>query len=839
MRDRPESVSHDDVDVLMAEVRALRPDLDQVLMAIVEQHPLPAESDDDAVQQRCALIRAARLRALRELLHQQQGDDMPSALCLSGGGIRSASFSLGVLQGLAARGWLPRFHYLSTVSGGGYTGSWLSAWIRNEGLRARSVDLPAGVPVPPLTSQVYCDAQEAVFTTLGKVGRGQDREPEPLHKLRAYSSYLSPMRGLSADALTLLAIYARNLTLYWLVLLPCIVAGLLLPRWYLSLLHPESLWPVAGYLLLVLAVLLVGFTLAYMASDLPAAPHDPDTNWASHPKPSQAAAAASARTRHKHSKPRDIVVPLVLPLLGASLLIPLLIVWLKQTPSPLDWARPLPPAFAWFGTVPSWRVALLCAVAGCALHALSAGLGGTFLRKYRAVVEDTRPADVNAYIAVCISGLLTGAGLYYLIGTLSRFATKDIADIKLLALLGTPSLMLLFWLGVTLYAGWRRPNGHEDEREWWARASACWIGPAVMWLLAFALVLFVPTWLLSMEWLKSSAPGALGAGTAMLGLLTAVTGYLSKHGPAWRERTESLATALGMRVLDLAAIAFIVLFLLALVAGTTALHYVLSPAISSNSWCCGTACKHWTDTAVRAHEMSLDNPAAMRLALAFIGLIALALIVSRRIGVNTFSLHSMYGNRLVRAYLAASRKDAVRRPHWFTGFDPQDNVAMAQLWPAADASSKQTTAPRLLHVVNVALNLVKASGSRNEWQDRKAAPFTISPLFSGSALTGYVSSKHYVGPVGGNGVSLGQAMAVSGAAASSNMGYHSSQPLALVMTLFNVRLGVWMPNPSWRQASPEARALALGQQRTQLRLAGAEGRGTGQHLGGREVRQPL
>jgi len=54
-----------------------------------------------------------------------------SALCLSGGGIRSASFALGVLQALARHGLLFRFDYLSTVSGGGYIGSWLSAWRRH------------------------------------------------------------------------------------------------------------------------------------------------------------------------------------------------------------------------------------------------------------------------------------------------------------------------------------------------------------------------------------------------------------------------------------------------------------------------------------------------------------------------------------------------------------------------------------------------------------------------------------------------------------------------------------------------------------------------------------
>ena len=42
------------------------------------------------------------------------------------------------------------------------------------------------------------------------------------------------------------------------------------------------------------------------------------------------------------------------------------------------------------------------------------------------------------------------------------------------------------------------------------------------------------------------------------------------------------------------------------------------------------------------------------------------------------------------------------------------------------------------------------------------------------------------------------AMAVSGAAASPNMGFHSSPPLAFLMTLFNVRLGRWFANPTRR-----------------------------------------
>ena len=56
------------------------------------------------------------------------GGKQRSALCISGGGIRSATFALGALQGLAELGILENFDYLSTVSGGGYIGSWLTAW---------------------------------------------------------------------------------------------------------------------------------------------------------------------------------------------------------------------------------------------------------------------------------------------------------------------------------------------------------------------------------------------------------------------------------------------------------------------------------------------------------------------------------------------------------------------------------------------------------------------------------------------------------------------------------------------------------------------------------------
>ena len=116
-------------------------------------------------------------------------------------------------------------------------------------------------------------------------------------------------------------------------------------------------------------------------------------------------------------------------------------------------------------------------------------------------------------------------------------------------------------------------------------------------------------------------------------------------------------------------------------------------------------------------------------------------------------------------------------------------------------------AARPLHLINIALNLVK--GDNLAWQQRKAQSFTISALHSGSWNLGYRRSEEY----GANryldqGLSLGTALAISGAAASPNMGYHSSSAVTFLLALFNVRLGWWLGNPgragadTYRRASP-------------------------------------
>ncbi len=113
---------------------------------------------------------------------------------------------------------------------------------------------------------------------------------------------------------------------------------------------------------------------------------------------------------------------------------------------------------------------------------------------------------------------------------------------------------------------------------------------------------------------------------------------------------------------------------------------------------------------------------------------------------------------------------------------------------------------RLFHVVTMALNLVDTD--ELAWQERMADSFTASPLHCGNHRIGYRRSESF-----GGGISLGTAMAISGAAANPNQGYHSSPVLTLLMTIFNVRLGWWLGNPkcegTWRMDGPKHALVPL------------------------------
>ncbi len=163
-------------------------------------------TDEDASQKQ------ARLAALRGHV---------TGLSFSGGGIRSGTFAVGFIQGLASLGLLKRLDYLSTVSGGGYAGAWLAAWLKREGGDPTNVERQLS---PGRVAQARAEREYL------KTGEVVDEEPQPLRHLRSYSSYMFPRPGLlSVDTWTVILIWARNVSINLLMLLPLamllVVAG--------------------------------------------------------------------------------------------------------------------------------------------------------------------------------------------------------------------------------------------------------------------------------------------------------------------------------------------------------------------------------------------------------------------------------------------------------------------------------------------------------------------------------------------------------------------------------------------------------------------------------------
>jgi hypothetical protein len=178
-------------------------------------------------------------------------------LALSGGGIRSATFCVGLLQGLERLRLLRIFDYLSTVSGGGFAGGWWGAWLARGALQARSltqleatigpeaaqavlVTAAAGpCAVPPRSDRVFpgpeqTDPERAPHYVDDRVPDGaMAAGADPIHHLRLFSNYLTPRKGLlSGDTWRAITVVTRNLAMTWLVLIPVLLAAILLGQLY-------------------------------------------------------------------------------------------------------------------------------------------------------------------------------------------------------------------------------------------------------------------------------------------------------------------------------------------------------------------------------------------------------------------------------------------------------------------------------------------------------------------------------------------------------------------------------------------------------------------------------
>jgi hypothetical protein len=721
-------------------------------------------------------------------------------LAFSGGGIRSATFNLGILQGLADRNLLGKFDYLSTVSGGGYIGSWLEGWIfrtgHQEKQRAPREDQNGQEPSPKreytTAGGIKVVEKNLKSARLSREPGQEDRtEPQPIRFLREYSNYLTPRnRLLSADTWTMVAIYLRNLLLNQTVLTLFLFALLLLPYiagWItgrvqgLKSTHLEYVAPAAVLLALCFGMVNLRGLL------------DGDRT--------------SGRKAPWFQKQHWILTFIVVPIFLAAWI---LTAWL--------WSHP-----------PYWN----CQVDARLLEYWAAGgfvaLGvpwilssaiGTFLWKpYGRLFW----WEASALVTGAVAGLVMFFVFHEIVASIDGGGElwNELSA-------GVPLTLLVFLIVASIQIGIMGTTFPDPYREWLARVAGLIFIFTIAWAAAFAFTIYAPLGLMwlrglllaagGITWVASTAAGVLGANSSKTGdlesrtvqdALLSVTPYIFIAGllSLFSLALELILASVNSKRLP---------------AGAWDQFLAESPAVAKvASWVFGlTTTKTSSTLIVRglavSHTLTQRNPAFVAAhwkileavtnydLLPVFAIVSIACVcLAWRVDLNEFSMNLFYRNRLVRCYLGATHVH--RRPNPFTGFDGGDDLFLREL---RDEYCYSGPFP----IFNATLNLVSTRDLA--WQERKAESFSMTPLSCGFdtwleevnlerdypqsnelklARYAYRPTENYAYSDGG--FYVGTAVSISGAAMSPNMGYHSQPSLAMLMTFFNVRLGFWAGNP--------------------------------------------
>ncbi|WP_404538705.1 patatin-like phospholipase family protein [Bradyrhizobium sp. USDA 223] len=215
--------------------------------------------------------------------------------------------------------------------------------------------------------------------------------------------------------------------------------------------------------------------------------------------------------------------------------------------------------------------------------------------------------------------------------------------------------------------------------------------------------------------------------------------------------------------------------------------------------CRMTATDTWTDHTPwpLAPALALQNEVTIEhvrpLATAFYIALALAFFLFWPIlNVNANSLHQLYRDRLGRAFLFKRRAVLATPPRGVIErlFGTRSNDVLEGADTTKFSEIPGGRSP--YHLINTALN-VPGSKFANR-RGRNADFFLFSRLFVGSEATGYVDTRSAEKIT--DGLNIGTAMAISGAAAAPNMGVASLRPLSPTIAFLNLRLGRWLCHPA-------------------------------------------
>lgn len=690
-------------------------------------------------------------------------DPAPWGLALSGGGIRSATFALGVLQALARDNLLRCFHYQSTISGGGYIGGFLQGLIRRRG---------------------FDGAYDVLRSTLRERALTPGRPPgddlqAPIQHLREYSNYLSPRKSpLSGDTLGMIGTFVRNVLLVQVQLCALLLALSLLP---MLLFHFVMRWTTAApgvslsvaLLLCVFAAGLLGWIGAQTGRTLRGDVGD------QRPRPRVVLAAAG------------VVVSLAVgSFLGAAGLS-------KLTVLPAPWDA----LSTWL--LPQGSLALRLGVTTGVLY-LAVWLVwitlDTVLSTLRRNDDEWRsPLQQHRFrflFAAIGAAVFSGLAIVTVLRLLAPWGASD-ASLWHSIIIGPAFTLAAVTLTGIVHVGLAGAALSDLQREVWARVGGKTAGLVLIGIvLTLALAIYGP-WMLILladyvgeEWREAS-----GWAGVIAWLFTSGSGVMLAY--SHRSGGAKPRSALLDRLVRIAPAVFVLGLLVGISLAAQAL-------LVFGGW---TPRPHWPDPKLSDYLGYLATGAGTQAGVvATVALIATGiwLLFGLAVNVNEFSMNAFYRNRLVRCYLGAS--NAQRQPEPITNFDPHDDIVLADVVEVErDAGCRP-----LYPLIGTTLNLVAAK--QLDWQDRKAASFCLTPGYCG-----YVPPPSHAGGTAigdpaahaaataipgatpdplAAALTLGSAISISGAAVSPNMGYHSSPAVTFLLTLFDARLGWWLANPS-------------------------------------------
>jgi len=671
-------------------------------------------------------------------------------LALSGGGIRSATFNLGILTALAEKGALTKLDYLSAVSGGGYIGAWLISWIHRLGIH-----------------QV-----QASLATAQQPGR----VPEPIKFLRQYSNYLTPrIGGFSPDTWAMIAIYIRNLSLTLSVIIPSLACVLLLPRLAITVLRSDTVIP-------------------YNSDDVITL----EISWILLPAISLLIWVAGRRYKRGEvwAGPIVWVVFLMSNLLAHLIYIGFFSEVFHQLHRFTHWVNVFvdgPRAYSLFTGF------CLVVLLGCVYLVIQQNL----MKIVTSLSADWRRPLKVVVIAVALVIFL------FLCARSLPFIEKQMDEIRQLH--AAPRALFIFTAGVLALTLVLVTFGNfvigilgslsEHKREAIGRFSGEVLLLNLRWAVLCGFALFAP------YFLYSATSATKGATFLLLWLLPTLlsVALVFEQSPLRRMFPHEIREV----ILNFSPYVFLAGLLTVLAHGLLVATTVWGVQKDREFAMPPYDFPHYLESLYNTCNLEVIWSAAL--------FATTALFFSARFGINQYSLHNFYRNRLIRAYLGAS--NCSRKEKTYAGFDDDDDLQLSEF---ADPTKYSGPYP----IFNASLNLVR--GDELAWQERKAANFIFSPLFSGYDTTqfppvaqrdllnvAYRPTKFYAYE---KGVSLGTAVALSGAAVSTNMGRHTSPRTGFLMSVFNVRLGWWLSNPrhisSWNKRGPRSRIDMLWQEFT-------------------------